>query len=92
MTKRSTNDKIDMWNGGETFGNKDNHYNRMWRESEDYHDELDSESTTRESLVKRQKIMDKTRIKRKPMHELYTDIDYEKKTPVSGMGGVKRTK
>ena len=92
MTKRSTNDKIDMWNGGETFGNKDNHYNRMWRESEDYHDELDSESTTRESLVKRQKIMDKTRIKRKPMHELYTDIDYDKKTPVSGMGGVKRTK
>ena len=92
MTKRSTNDKIDMWNGGETFGTKDNHYNRMWRESEDYHDELDSESTTRESLVKRQKIMDKTRIKRKPMHELYTDIDYEKKTPVSGMGGVKRTK
>ena len=49
MTKRSTNDKIDMWNGGETFGNKDNHYNRMWRESEDYHDELDSESTTRET-------------------------------------------
>ena len=92
MTKRSTNDKIDMWNGGETFGTKNNHYNRMWRESEDYHDELDSESTTRESLVKRQKIMDKTRIKRKPMHELYTDIDYEKKTPVSGMGGVKRTK
>ena len=42
MTKRSTNDKIDMWNGGETFGTKDNHYNRMWRESEDYHDELDS--------------------------------------------------
>ena len=81
-----------MWNGGETFGNKDNHYNRMWRESEDYHDELDSESTTRESLVKRQKIMDKTRIKRKPMHELYNDIDYEEKTPVSGMGGVKRIK
>ena len=83
-----------MWNGGETFGNKDNHYNRMWRESEDYHDELDSESTTRESLVKRQKIMDKTRIKRtkEQQRKLYDNIDYEKKTPVSGMGGVKRTK
>ena len=34
--------------------------------------------------------MDKTRIKR-PMHELYNDIDYEEKH-VSGMGGVKRTK
>ena len=43
MTKRSTNDKIDMWNGGETFGTKDNHYNRMWRESEDYLDLVDVE-------------------------------------------------
>ena len=96
MTKRSTNDKIDMWNGGETFGNKDNHFNRMWRESEDYHDELDSESTTRESLVKRQKIMDKTRIKRteEQQRRLYnrSQEDYNEKTPVSGMGGVKRTK
>ena len=32
-----------MWNGGETFGNKDNHYNRMWRESEDYLDLVDVE-------------------------------------------------
>ena len=44
MTKRSTNDKIDMWNGGETFGTKNNHYNRMWRESEDYLDLVDIES------------------------------------------------
>ena len=42
MTKRSTNDKIDMWNGGETFGKQDN-YNRMWRESEDYLDLVDVE-------------------------------------------------
>ena len=42
MTKRSTNDKIDMWNGGETFGKQDN-YNRMWRESEDYLDLVDIE-------------------------------------------------
>ena len=32
-----------MWNGGETFGTKDNHYNRMWRESEDYLDLVDVE-------------------------------------------------
>ena len=77
-------DKI--WNGGET-----NKYNKMWRESEDYYDEIDSETTFRDDLKERQKIMDKTRIKR-PMHELYNDIDYEKKTPISGMGGVKRIK
>ena len=68
-----------------------NKYNKMWRESEDYYDEIDSETTFRDDLKERQKIMDKTRIKR-PMHELYNDIDYEKKTPISGMGGVKRIK
>ena len=78
--------KKEMWNGGET-----NKYNKMWRESEDYYDEIDSETTFRDDLKERQKIMDKTRIKR-PMHELYTNIDYEKKTPISGMGGVQRKK
>jgi len=78
--------KKEMWNGGET-----NKYNKMWRESEDYYDEIDSETTFRDELKERQKIMDKTRIKR-PMHELYNDIDYEEKTPVSGMGGVQRKK
>tara|TARA_R100001443_G_C3228675_1_gene147799 strand:+ start:179 stop:424 length:246 start_codon:yes stop_codon:yes gene_type:complete len=78
--------KKEMWNGGET-----NKYNKMWRESEDYYDVIDSETTFRDELKERQKIMDKTRIKR-PMHELYTDIDYEEKTPVSGMGGVQRKK
>ena len=73
-------DKI--WNGGET-----NKYNKMWRESEDYYDEIDSETTFRDELKERQKIMDKTRIKR-PMHELYNDIDYEEKTEISGMGGL----
>ena len=47
----------DMWNGGVT-----NEYSRMIRESEDYHDTTDSELTDRESLVKRQKIMNKTRL------------------------------
>ena len=75
--------KVDMWNGGKT-----NEYNEMIRESEDYYDTIDSEIEFREELVKRQEIMDKTRIKRKPLHELYQDIDYEKKTKISGMGGV----
>ena len=75
-----------IWNGGKT-----NNYNEMIRGSEDYYDTIDSEVEFREDLKERQKIMDKTRIKR-PMHELYNDIDYEEKTPVSGMGGVKRIK
>ena len=76
-----------IWNGGKT-----NNYNEMIRESEDYYDTIDSEVEFREDLKERQKIMDETRIERKPMHELYNDIDYEEKTPVSGMGGVKRVK
>ena len=75
-----------VWNGGET-----NKYSEMIRESEDYYDTIDSELDDRDDLKRRQKIMDETRIKR-PMHELYTDIDYTKKTPISGMGGVKRRK
>ena len=80
-------EKKTMWNGGKT-----NEYNEMIRDSEDYYDTIDSEVEFREDLKERQKIMDKTRIERKPMHELYNDIDYEKKTPISGMGGVKRIK
>ena len=76
-------EKKEMWNGGKT-----NDYNEMIRNSEDYYDTIDSEIEFREELVKRQEIMDKTRITRKPLHELYTEIDYEKKTKVSGMGGV----
>ena len=37
--------KKEMWNGGET-----NKYNKMWRESEDYYDEIDSETTFRDEL------------------------------------------
>ena len=92
MTEKKT-----MWNGGKT-----NEYNEMIRESEDYYDTIDSEIEFREDLVKREKLMreeaknqkiqSKYSLSKKPMHELYNDIDYEKKTPVSGMGGVKRTK
>ena len=92
MTEKKT-----MWNGGKT-----NEYNEMIRESEDYYDTIDSEIEFREDLVKREKLMreeaknqkiqSKYSLSKKPMHELYKDIDYEEKTPVSGMGGVKRTK
>ena len=75
-------DKKTMWNGGKT-----NNYNEMIRDSEDYYDTIDSEIEFREELRERQKIMDKTRIKRKPLHELYTEIDYEEKTKVSLIGG-----
>ena len=92
MTEKKT-----MWNGGKT-----NEYNEMIRESEDYYDTIDSEIEFREDLVKREKLMreeaknqkiqSKYSLSKKPMHELYNDIDYEEKTPVSGLGGVKRTK
>ena len=75
-----------VWNGGET-----NKYSEMIRESEDYYDTIDSELDDRDDLKERQTIMGETKIKR-PMHELYTDIDYTEKTPISGMGGVKRRK
>ena len=55
MTEKKT-----MWNGGKT-----NEYNEMIRESEDYYDTIDSEIEFREDLKERQKIMDKTRIKRR---------------------------
>jgi len=77
-----TDEKKTMWNGGTT-----NNYNEMIRESEDYYDTIDSEVEFREDLKERQKIMDKTKIERKPMHELYNDIDYEEKTKISLMGG-----
>ena len=90
-------EKKTMWNGGET-----NKYNEMIRESEDYYDTIDSEIEFREDLVKREKLMreeaknqkiqSKYSLSKKPMHELYNDIDYEEKTPISGMGGVKRIK
>jgi len=75
-----------IWNGGST--NISRKEAKIFRQMEDTYDIVDSEIEFREDLVKRQKIMDKTRIERKPMHELYNNIDYEKKTPVTGMGGI----
>ena len=69
---------------------------------EDGYDLDDSEIEFRKELVERerlmreeaknQKIQSKYSLSKKPMHELYNDIDYEEKTPVSGMGGVQRKK
>ena len=76
-------------------------YLKMIRDSEDFYDTIDSEKETREDLVKRQEIMDKTRIEKKPMHELYKGINkqinnFEKwskeRTPWSTMAGPKRDK
>ena len=82
-------DKI--WNGGKTNESKEKairDWNKMIRDSEDYFDTIDSEKEFREDLKERQKVMDKTRIEKKPMHELYNNIDYSERTKISGMGGV----
>tara|TARA_R100000657_G_C4634908_1_gene82074 strand:- start:311 stop:598 length:288 start_codon:yes stop_codon:yes gene_type:complete len=85
MSEKEKNKGI--WNGGKT-----NKFNEMIRESEDFHDTIDSELDDRDDLKERQKIMDKTKIKR-PLHEYYENINnFEKfgKTKVSLMGGVQR--
>ena len=91
--------KDGIWNGGKTRINKEEA--RIFRQQEDYYDAMDREVEFREDLVKRQEIMDKTRIERKPMHELYKGINKQinnfeewnkERTPWSKMGGVKRTK
>ena len=65
-------------------------YLKMIRDSEDFHDTIDSERETREELVERQKIMDESRIETKPIHELYKGLNQRvdlHKTKVTGMGG-----
>ena len=97
------NDKKGIWNGGVT---KPNGYisreeAKIFRQQEDYYDITDSELEFREDLKERQKVMDKTRIEKKPMHELYKGINkqinnFEKwskeRTPWSRMAGPKRDK
>ena len=51
-------DKI--WNGGTTNKSKEKairEWNKLIRDSEDYYDEVDSETTFREDLVEREKLM-----------------------------------
>ena len=76
---------------------------QIFRQMEDSYDLDDSELEFREELVEREKLMreeaknqkiqskyslsnDSTNTK--PLHELYTDIDYSEKTPVTGIGGI----
>ena len=87
-----------IWNGGKTNINKEEAM--IFRQMEDSYDLDDSEIEFREDLVKREKLMkeeakqqqiqSKYQLSRntKPLHELYNDIDYEEKTPVTGIGGV----
>jgi len=89
-----------IWNGGNTRINEKKEL-EILRGQEDYYDITDSERETREELVKRQEIMDKTRIETKPLHELYKGINkqinnFEKwkndKTPWTKMAGPNRDK
>ena len=95
-----TDEKEGIWNGGNTRINEKKEL-EILRGQEDYYDAMDSEVENREDLVKRQKIMDKTRIEKKPMHELYKGINkqinnFEKwskeRTPWSNMAGPNRDK
>ena len=95
-----TDEEKGIWNGGNTRINEKREL-EILRGQEDYYDATDSEVENREDLVKRQEIMDKTRIERKPMHELYKGINKQinnfeewnkERTPWSGMAGPKRDK
>jgi len=95
-----TDEEKGIWNGGNTRINEKREL-EILRGQEDYYDAMDSEVENREDLVKRQEIMDKTRIERKPMHELYKGINkqinnFEKwskeRTPWSNMAGPNRDK
>jgi len=95
-----TDEEKGIWNGGNTRINEKKEL-EILRGQEDYYDAMDSEVENREDLVKRQKIMDKTRIEKKPMHELYKGINkqinnFEKwskeRTPWSNMAGPNRDK
>ena len=90
------NDKKGIWNGGKT--NITTKEAQIFRQMEDSYDLDDSEIEFREELQTREKLMreeaknqqiqSKYTLSKKPLHELYTDIDYEEKTPISGMGGI----
>ena len=92
-----SDDKKGIWNGGKTNLS----HNEVLRSLEDRYDIEDSEIEFREDLKERQKVMDKTRIEKKPMHELYKGINkqinnFEKwnkeRTPWSRMAGPNRDK
>jgi len=93
-----TDEEKGIWNGGNTYTKREL---EILRGQEDHYDAMDSEQETREDLKERQKIMDKTRIETKPMHELYKGINKQinnfeewskERTPWSNMAGPKRDK
>ena len=75
---------------------------KIFRQMEDSYDLDDSEIEFRSELVEREKMMREEAkhqkieskyslsndFNTKPLHELYTDIDYSEKTPITGIGGV----
>ena len=67
----SDNDKI--WQGGNT--NLSIKYDKMIRQSEDFIDEIDCESYTRESLLKRQIVMNKGRVKNSQVEGRVNEIE-----------------
>ena len=92
------NDAKRIWNGGRTKPNgvtvKEAKIFRQMEDSYDLDDsevEFRSELRERERLMreesKNQQIQSKYTLSKKPLHELYTEIDYEEKTNVSLMGG-----
>ena len=93
-----TDEEKGIWNGGNTYTKREL---EILRGQEDHYDAMDSEVEMREDLKTRQEIMDKTRIEKKPMHELYKGINkqinnFEKwkdeRTPWKKMGGPTRDK
>ena len=91
-----TDEKKGIWNGGST--NISRKEAKIFRQMEDSYDIVDSEIEFREDLQEREKLMkeeqknqkiqSKYSLSKKPLHELYQDIDYNEKTRISGMGGV----
>lgn len=92
--------KKGIWNGGTTKPNGDisKEEAMIFRQMEDSYDLDDSEIEFREELqereklmreeAKNQKIQSKYQLSKKPLHELYTDVDYSEKTRVTGIGGI----
>jgi len=96
-----TDEKKGIWNGGKT--NITTKEAKIFRQMEDSYDLDDSEIEFREELQEREKLMreeaknQKIQSKytlsndsanTKPLHELYTNIDYSEKTRITGIGGV----
>ena len=91
-----TDEKKGIWNGGKTNISKEEAM--IFRQMEDSYDLDDSEIHFRKELQERERLMkeeakqqqieSKYTLSKKPLHELYNDIDYEEKTPVTGIGGV----